>query len=187
MKSTERHKLKENEFARSVEHAREMVSNRQNDIAARRGDRLVVIALIGGFTVVAAVAERQGERCARGGARDLRGAGDRADGAGAGQPDAGPAARHLPDRAGEARSGLAEADGGGGSVPDAGRRHRGALLRRHRRWPRSAASRKRSSATRKSSTRPASADLRPNGASRARGRAGRAGQVRPGDQDLPRR
>jgi TolA-binding protein len=49
MKSTERHKLKENEFARTVAHAREVLATRQRDIAA--GILLVVVALagVGGF------------------------------------------------------------------------------------------------------------------------------------------
>lgn len=49
MKSTERHKLKENEFARSVSHAREVLRARQRDIVA--GVVLVVVALaaVGGY------------------------------------------------------------------------------------------------------------------------------------------
>ena len=50
MKSTERHKLKENELARTVEHAREMVSSRQNDIVRVAVIAVVLIALVGGFT-----------------------------------------------------------------------------------------------------------------------------------------
>lgn len=50
MKSTERHKLKENELARSVDAAREMVSSRQNDIVRVLVIAVVLIALVGGFT-----------------------------------------------------------------------------------------------------------------------------------------
>ena len=47
MKSTERHKLKENEFARSVAHAREVVQTRGRDIG-----RLVVALLVIGAVIV---------------------------------------------------------------------------------------------------------------------------------------
>lgn len=47
MKSTERHKLKENEFARSVAHAREVVQTRGRDIG-----RLVVALLVIGAIIV---------------------------------------------------------------------------------------------------------------------------------------
>lgn len=47
MKSTERHKLKENEFARSVAHAREVVETRGRDIA-----RLAIAVLVIGAVVV---------------------------------------------------------------------------------------------------------------------------------------
>ena len=50
MKSTERHKLKENELARSVHAARDMVSSRRNDIARVAVIALVLIAIVGGFT-----------------------------------------------------------------------------------------------------------------------------------------
>lgn len=50
MKSTERHKLKENELARSVEAARNMVSTRGNDIMRVVAIAAVLIALVGGFT-----------------------------------------------------------------------------------------------------------------------------------------
>ena len=45
MKSTERHKLKENEFARSVAHARDLVETRGRDIG-RLGLAVVVIAAV---------------------------------------------------------------------------------------------------------------------------------------------
>jgi TolA-binding protein len=49
MKSTERHKLKENEFARTVAHARDVLATRQRDIVA--GVTLVIVALaaVGGY------------------------------------------------------------------------------------------------------------------------------------------
>jgi TolA-binding protein len=47
MKSTERHKLKENEFARSVAHARDIVETRGRDIG-----RLVVAILVIGVVVI---------------------------------------------------------------------------------------------------------------------------------------
>jgi TolA-binding protein len=51
MKSIERHKLKENEFARSVGAARDMISTRQGDIARVAIAVAVVIALVGGYTL----------------------------------------------------------------------------------------------------------------------------------------
>ena len=50
MKSTERHKLKENEFARTVNAARDAMSTRQNDIVRVAIIAVVLIALVGGFT-----------------------------------------------------------------------------------------------------------------------------------------
>lgn len=50
MKSTERHKLKENDFARSVTAARQMVSSRQRDIVRVVVLAIVVLALIGGYS-----------------------------------------------------------------------------------------------------------------------------------------
>lgn len=50
MKSTERHKLKENDLARSVTAAREMVSSRQNDILKLGAVALVIVVLVGGYT-----------------------------------------------------------------------------------------------------------------------------------------
>jgi TolA-binding protein len=47
MKSTERHKLKENEFARSVAHAREVMETRGRDV----GRIVVAIAVIGAVVV----------------------------------------------------------------------------------------------------------------------------------------
>jgi TolA-binding protein len=49
MKSIERHKLKENEFARSVAHARELVTQRQRDITAAAVALVVLLAAVGGY------------------------------------------------------------------------------------------------------------------------------------------
>ncbi len=98
MKSTERHKLKENEFARSVAQARDMMT------PARTTSPRVVVAAV----VIIALRRRatrgggsrrntKASAALAAGSRDLRGAGDNARRAGAGQPDAGPAAGHLPD------------------------------------------------------------------------------------------
>jgi TolA-binding protein len=51
MKSTERHKLKENEFARSVAAARDVFSTRQQDIGRVAIAVAVVVALVGGYTL----------------------------------------------------------------------------------------------------------------------------------------
>jgi TolA-binding protein len=51
MKSTERHKLKENEFARSVGAARDALSARSRDITRLIMAALVVVVIIGGYTV----------------------------------------------------------------------------------------------------------------------------------------
>jgi TolA-binding protein len=51
MKSTERHRLKENEFARSVSAARDMLSTRQHDIGRLAIAVAVVVALVGGYTL----------------------------------------------------------------------------------------------------------------------------------------
>jgi TolA-binding protein len=50
MKRTERHKLKENEFARTVEHAREVVAQRQRDIVTVVVAAVVLLVLIGGYS-----------------------------------------------------------------------------------------------------------------------------------------
>jgi TolA-binding protein len=50
MKSTERHKLKENEFARSVAHARELIGTRTRDIGTIAVVAIVAILLIGGYS-----------------------------------------------------------------------------------------------------------------------------------------
>jgi tetratricopeptide (TPR) repeat protein len=51
MKSIERHKLKEDEFARSVGAARDLVSSRKNDILRIAVAVIVVIAVIAGYTL----------------------------------------------------------------------------------------------------------------------------------------
>ena len=51
MKSTERHKMKEDEFARSVAAARDMVSTRRSDITRIAVIVVVVIAVIAGYTL----------------------------------------------------------------------------------------------------------------------------------------
>jgi TolA-binding protein len=50
MKSQERHKLKENDFARSVAHARDVVATRQKDIALAVGVVVALLAIVGGYT-----------------------------------------------------------------------------------------------------------------------------------------
>ena len=49
MKSTERHKLKENEFARTVAHAREAMQTRGRDVATIAVAVIVAVALAGGY------------------------------------------------------------------------------------------------------------------------------------------
>jgi TolA-binding protein len=49
MKSTERHKLKENEFARTFAHARDAIETRGRDITLIAVAVVVVIALVGGY------------------------------------------------------------------------------------------------------------------------------------------
>jgi tetratricopeptide (TPR) repeat protein len=51
MKSTERHKLKENELARSVAAARDMLNTRGRDITRAVIAAFVVVALIAGYTM----------------------------------------------------------------------------------------------------------------------------------------
>ena len=51
MKSTERHKLKENDLARSVAAARDVLSTRGRDITRAVIAALVVVALIAGYTM----------------------------------------------------------------------------------------------------------------------------------------
>ena len=49
MKSQERHKLKENEFARTVVHAREVIANRQRDITWAVAVIVGLLAIVGGY------------------------------------------------------------------------------------------------------------------------------------------
>ena len=51
MKSTERHKLKENDFARSVSAARDLVSTRQNDIMRAVIAAVVILVVVGGYSL----------------------------------------------------------------------------------------------------------------------------------------
>ena len=51
MKSSERHKLKENEFARSVSVARDALSTRSRDITRAVVAALVIVAVIAGYTM----------------------------------------------------------------------------------------------------------------------------------------
>ena len=51
MKRLERHKLKENEFARSVAAARDMVSSRKNDITRIVVAVVVILAVVAGYTM----------------------------------------------------------------------------------------------------------------------------------------
>jgi TolA-binding protein len=50
MKSQERHKLKENEFARTVVHAREVMASRQKDIGWAVAVVVLLLAIVGGYT-----------------------------------------------------------------------------------------------------------------------------------------
>jgi len=49
MKSQERHKLKENEFARTVAHARDVMASRQKDIAWAIAVVVILLAGVGGY------------------------------------------------------------------------------------------------------------------------------------------
>jgi TolA-binding protein len=49
MKSTERHKLKENEFARSVAQARQVVDQRRGDVMKIATALIVLLAIVGGY------------------------------------------------------------------------------------------------------------------------------------------
>ena len=51
MKSTERHKLKENEFARSVAHARDVIDTRKGDITRVVIAVVVVALVVGGYSM----------------------------------------------------------------------------------------------------------------------------------------
>ena len=50
MKSTERHKLKQNEFAASVARARDVVETRKGDIVRLVVAAIVIVALVGGYS-----------------------------------------------------------------------------------------------------------------------------------------
>lgn len=49
MKSVERHRLKENEFARTVAHARDVAAARQRDIVTIAAVTIVTLAAVGGY------------------------------------------------------------------------------------------------------------------------------------------
>lgn len=49
MKRVERHKLKENEFARTLAHARDVVEQRRRDIATAAVVVIVLLAVVGGY------------------------------------------------------------------------------------------------------------------------------------------
>ena len=49
MKSQERHKLKENEFARTVVHAREVLATRQRDVTWAVAVIVALLAIVGGY------------------------------------------------------------------------------------------------------------------------------------------
>jgi TolA-binding protein len=51
MKSIERHKLKENDFARSVSAARDMVTTRQSDITRIAIAAVVILVVVGGYSL----------------------------------------------------------------------------------------------------------------------------------------
>ena len=51
MKSTERHKLKENEFAYTVARTREMVQQRQREITLLASVIVAAVVLVGGFFI----------------------------------------------------------------------------------------------------------------------------------------
>ncbi len=51
MKSTERHKLKENEFARSVSRARDVMQTRKRDVTRWVVATVVIVAIVSGYSV----------------------------------------------------------------------------------------------------------------------------------------
>ena len=118
MKSTERHKLKENEFAHTVARAREVIDTRGRDMA------MVAVAVVAALALAFGYMAWRHSRDARANtmlAAALAVAEAPVVGTGGtcpGKPDAGPAAGHLPDRTGAARSGVAEVDAGGRRVPN---------------------------------------------------------------------
>jgi len=50
MKSQERHKLKQNEFVRTVDHARGVLQSRQRDVTWAVAAFVVLLAIVGGYT-----------------------------------------------------------------------------------------------------------------------------------------
>src|SRR3972149_4820432 len=115
MKSTERHKLKENEFARSVARARDVMETRGRDVGLIAVAVALVVVLIGGYVWWGQWRGGKAGGALGGGlARGGRGAGGPA---GAREPDAGTPARDLPDRTGQAGCGASEVRGGRRPVP----------------------------------------------------------------------
>ena len=155
MKSTERHKLKENEFATSVAHAERSPCS-AGRATSRRSSLVVLVLLVASSAATAGGAAlartRRTERWPRR-SRSTRCRSCPVAAARTGQPAAGAAAGHLPDRAAEARRVAAEVPRGGRTptrMPRPGSR-RGSTRRRF--WRRRASTPRRSSATRKWSTR----------------------------------
>ena len=133
MKSTERHKLKENEFARTVAHARDVMQTARPRLRCSLA-AIVIVALVlaGGLCVVAPIAQREGQRAPGRGAH-RRGSAVIAPTAPApGSPIPVQQAGTYPDRAGEARGGAAAAVEGGRRVSEHRRGNHGALPRRRR-------------------------------------------------------
>lgn len=62
MKRTERHRLKQNEFARSVVHARERLTSRRREIAMAIGALVLVVAAVAGFAAWRAARDARANR-----------------------------------------------------------------------------------------------------------------------------
>ena len=130
MKSQERHKLKENEFAKTVLHARDVLDSRRRDLIWGLIIVLALLASVGAYAGWRQMQDRPRDRAARVGARGLRGAGRAAAGARARQPGAGAAAGHVSIGAGQARGRAAEVPRSGRPLSEQRRRHCRALPRR---------------------------------------------------------
>ena len=99
MKSTERHKLKENEFARSMAQARIVVEQRRGDVTRIAVAVIALLPIVGGYAWWRSSGGRR-EPGAGGRPRCLRDAGGPDSAPSTWQPAAGAAAGHVPDRAG---------------------------------------------------------------------------------------
>ena len=175
MKSTERHRLKENEFARSVAQAREFIETRRRDTAAIALVIVAAILLAGGYGWWRHARDAKANTTLAAAPRRGRGAGRGADPARARQSHAHPAAGDVSDRTGEARSGAAEVPRGVRQIPEHRRRDHGALPRR--RGPGLAGPLPGSGAAVSGSDRQGGEPhLRPHGALGPGGSADRAGQ-----------